>query len=285
MRRALTFMLVCAATALAAPTGNAGVAMVTDLQGEATVTSAVGPGNLGILSELGPGTVVRLGAGATLVALYLADGDEYVFRGPTTVTFASEAPEVHDGAKPQRRSLKLGKDWRDVRIRPVGMAQGGLVMRSVRPEVAVKALAPDRTRTLDARPEFRWSGPAPDLVYTFELLDDDGRKLLHARVASTSITLPAGLLLRDGTTYSWKVSTSTPDGRAYADSAEFTMATTDVRAEVEAMRPSDSAPLSTRVAFAAWLDRVHFRDEARKYWTQASRERPDDARLRSMASP
>lgn len=285
MRRALMLVLVCAATALAAPAGNAGVAMVTDLQGEATVTSKAWSGNLNILSELEPGSVVRLAAAATLVALYLADGDEYVFRGPASITFASEAPEVHDGAKPQRRSLTLGKDWRDVRIRPVGMAQGGLVMRSAHPEVAVKGLAPNRTRTLDTRPEFRWSGPAPDLVYTFQLLDEDGRKLLQTRVASTSITLPAGLLLRDGTSYSWKVSTTTPDGRRFSDSAEFATATADVRAEVEALRPSDAAPLSTRVTYAAWLDRVNFRDEARKYWTQASLERPDDARLRLMASP
>jgi hypothetical protein len=55
-----------------------------------------------------------------------------------------------------------------------------------------------------------------------------------------------------------------------------------VRAEAEALRPAASAPLSTRIAYAAWLDQMELKDEARKYWRAAAAERPDDARLKAL---
>jgi hypothetical protein len=54
-------------------------------------------------------------AGATLVALYLDSGDEYLFKGPATIEFRSGVPDVSAGAKPEKRSLQLGKDGKQVR--------------------------------------------------------------------------------------------------------------------------------------------------------------------------
>ena len=50
------------------------------------------------------------------------------------------------------------------------------------------------------------------------------------------------------------------------------------------MRPAVTAPLSTRVAYAAWLDQMELKDEARKYWRMLSAERPEDARLKALAA-
>jgi hypothetical protein len=37
------------------------------------------------------------------------------------------------------------------------------------------------------------------------------------------------------------------------------------------------------VAYAAWLEQVELRDEARKYWKVLSTERPEDKKLRELA--
>jgi len=194
-RAAAALLLACAIGALAPAARAAAVAMVTDLQGHATYASGGSPRGLTICAELESGATVRLGPGATLVVLYLDAGDEYVFKGPSRFQIKPAAPDVRDGTSPVRRSLSLGRGGKDVRIRPVGIAQGATVMRSMQ--------------------------PAP------------GARLL---------------------------------------------------AQAEAMRPPADAPLSTRVAYAAWLEGVELKDEARKYWKEAAAERPDDARLQVLAA-
>jgi hypothetical protein len=53
--------------------------------------------------------------------------------------------------------------------------------------------------------------------------------------------------------------------------------------QAESLRPASTALLSERVVFAAWLEQMELRDEARKYWKNAAAERPDDRRLKNMA--
>jgi hypothetical protein len=42
--------------------------------------------------------------------------------------------------------------------------------------------------------------------------------------------------------------------------------------------------VSERVAYAAWLEQMELKDEARRYWRALSAERPDDARLKALAA-
>ena len=83
---------------LAASAQAAGVAMVTDLQGKAVASIAGRSADLTILADIEPGTKVELAAGATLVALYLESGDEYVFKGPAAIEFRPGQPQVLTGA-------------------------------------------------------------------------------------------------------------------------------------------------------------------------------------------
>ena len=194
-RTAVPLLLSGAIGALAPGAHAAAVAMVTDLLGKATLSGGGSPRGLTICAELDTGDRVQVGTGATLVVLYLDTGDEYVFKGPARFEVRPAAPAVRDGATPARRSLSLGPGGKDVRIRPVGIAQGALVMRSMRPP------------------------PAADLL-----------------------------------------------------------------AQAESLRPPADAPLSARVAYAAWLPGVELKDEARKYWTEAAAERPADSRLKALAA-
>lgn len=266
---------------VAAAPSYAAVAMVTDLQGKAAADGR----DVTILSELQPNAQVQLSAGATLVALYLDSGDEYLFRGPAQIAFTPGAPVVSGGAKPEKRSPSLGKSGANVRIKPVGMVQAATVMRSAPAGARLKLLSLRSTRTLETAPEFRWEALEPTLKYQFELADESGRTLHEATVDSTSLTLPASVRISEGAVYTWKVSARMTDGRRYSSTGDFSVAPSDLRQQAAALRPAESSALSSRVAYAAWLEQVELRDEARKYWRAAFSERPDDPRLRALAEP
>jgi hypothetical protein len=260
--------------------------MVTDLQGKATFAATDGKArDLTILAEIDAGAKVQLAAGATLVALYLDAGDEYVFKGPAAIEFRATGPEVASGAKPDKRSLSLGKGGKDVRIKPVGVTQGALVMRTVRPEARIQLLTLNKTHTLESSPEFRWTALESGVAYGFELADSTGKIVYEAKVEGTSLRLPAGTTLAIGVPYTWEVTARLPDGRKYSSSADFAIADAALRARAEALRPPASAPLSTKIAYAAWLDDAELKDEARKYWKEGSMQRPADARLKALAEP
>jgi len=55
------------------------------------------------------------------------------------------------------------------------------------------------------------------------------------------------------------------------------------RARIEAARPAADAPFSKRVAFAAWLEQLGLRDEARAYWKALAQERPDSQQLKKLS--
>jgi hypothetical protein len=281
--RAIMLAMCCAIGALPALVHGAGVAMVTDLQGKATVSSDGRSLDATILAELPAGAQVELRAGATLVALYLDAGDEYVFKGPATIVFRPAQPEVLSGEKPEKRGPPLSKGGKDIRIKPVGMAQAAIVMRGVHANARLQLLNLHQTRTLEVRPEFRWLELQPGLKYDFKLNDDTGRTLFETQLGATSFKLPADLQLKEGVPYTWEVSGRLPDGRKYSSSADFAVAPADLRARAETLRPAASAPLSSRVAYAAWLDQMELKDEARKYWRAASAERPEDPRLKALA--
>ena len=283
MRRQLLALVFVMVGALPAAAHGAAIAMVTDLQGKVTVTSEGRARDITILAELEAGAQVQLEAGAMLVALYLDAGDEYVFKGPASIAFKPGQPEAVKGAKPEKRSPAFGKGGKDVRIKPVGMAQGAIVMRSFRAGARIRLLNLHGTRTLDARPEFRWQELQPGLKYQYEITDDTGQMLHEAQLNATSFKLPASVQLKEGTSNTWEVSAGLPDGRKYSSAGEFSIASADLRAQAEALRPAASTPLSARVAYAAWLEQMDLKDEARKYWKAALAERPEDPRLKALA--
>lgn len=268
---------------LAASAAAEPVAMVTDLEGKAALVAEGKKRALSILSEIESDARIEIEGGGRVVAVYLKSGDEYEARGPAVLHFRAAQPEALAGAKPQKRGTALAKAGKDIRIKPVGVAQAALVMRSAKPGAKLKLLNLSGTKTLDLHPEFRWQPLQAGSQYRFELTDDTGKMLLETQVDGTSLRLPASIELKDGVHYTWAVAARLPDGKKYSSAGDFSLAPADLRARVEALRPGDGAPVSQRVAFAAWLDQMELRDEAIRYWKTIAKERPDDSRLRALA--
>lgn len=257
--------------------------MVTDLQGKAVVASEGKARDVTILAELAAGAQVQLDAGAAMVVLYLETGDEYVFKGPAQIVFRLNQPDVISGAKPEKRGSALGKGGREIRIKPLGMAQGAMVMRRA-PVARIRLLTLSGTGTLDVQPEFRWQEVQPGVTYQFEISDDTGRTLHEVQITATSIKLPSGVPLIEGVAYTWEVSARLADGRKYSNAGDFSVAPASLRALAENLRPAATAPVSMRVVYAAWLDQMELKDEARKYWKALCAERPEDIRLKALAA-
>ena len=229
--RQVRYGLVAALFALPALAYAAGVAMVTDLQGKASATGDGRLKDVTILSEIDAGAQVQLAAGGALVAMYLSSGAEYAFKGPATIVFKGDQPDVTSGAKPEKRNAALGKG--NVKIKPVGVAQGAMVMRGFRTGARIQLLSLHKTKTLDTQPEFRWQAIQPGVKYHLEISDDTGRTLHEADVDDVVYRLPAGVALKEGVTYTWEVSARLPDGRKYSSSADFAVAPADLRAQAE----------------------------------------------------
>ena len=277
--------LAMAAFAWAAMSGPAAgappVAMVTDLVGGNSATGVGGSAELWLLAELAPGATIQLDPGSRMVIVYYESGSEYLFKGPGTVTIGVDEPIALAGADPEEHQVLSAGD--DVVIRPAGMAQASLVMRGADPDSKLQLDSLVGTKTLDARPVFRWLPLAGVESYVFVLTDDAGETLIETDVAGTELALPAEVTLETDITYTWEVEAHTPDGAMHGNWGDFSIAEDDERALVEKVRPADTAPVSRRVMFAVMLEQMELHDEARKYWKALLKERGDDPRLRQLA--
>ena len=262
----------------ATPAAAQSVAMVTDVSGRVT-----GQAPVTIMSEIAADTRVQVEAGGKLVVIYLKSGDEYTFTGPAQIQFRTTEPQVTSGAPPQKRASPIARGG-GITIKPASVSQAAYVMRSGRPTARIKLLTLSGTTTLDASPEFRWQEIEPGVKYRFELTDDTGRSLHETEVQKSPFKLPDSVRLREGVSYTWEVSARAPDGRRYVSAGDFSIAAADLRAQSQALRPGAKAPVSERVAYAAWLEQAELRDEARKYWKALSAERPEDAKLKALAA-
>jgi hypothetical protein len=258
------------------------VAMVTDVQGKATLSTAGIAHDISILTEIADQSQIDLAQATRLVALWLRSGEEFAFVGPAAIRFTPAGPQMLSGATPTRRPSALERA-KDIRIRTSGITQAAVVMRSLAKSARIRLLTLVGTRTLDPNPEFRWQSIPGVPQYRFELADVTGRVLLEVDVTGDAYRLPAAVKLDEGATYTWELSTRLPDGRKYASLGDFSITTAAQRERAEAIRPGADASLAERVAFALWLDQQELRDEARKYWKDAAAERPEDAKLRQLA--
>ena len=271
----LGIILLPARTALAADA----VAMVTDLQGPARLTDQGRQRPLALLEYLRPGHEVRLGKNARVTLIYFQSGTQYVAAGEGTVRIAATKPEVAGGAtlagSETRQAALAASARKDV-------VQGALVMKIV-PQ-PIQPLSPVDTRVLNAHPVFVWKSPKAKPPFHLTLTDANKQVVAQADVKAMRFELPAGITLADGARYSWRVEGRTSKGDPVIGEASFDVATAAERDKVNQARPAAGAAFSERVTYAAILDGMGFRDDARQLWRQLAAERKGDIRLRVRAN-
>ena len=148
----------------------------------------------------------------------------------------------------------------------------------------LKLLALTDTRTLETKPEFRWSAVEGAASYEVKIGGENGATVFTTSTSATAVSLPADVSLKPGARYTWRVSAKLRDGTNTTSVGEFSVASPDLQAQAEAARPAQSAELSQKVAYAIWLEQFELRDEARKYWEVARAQHREDQRLEALAN-
>ena len=205
-----------------------------------------------------------------------------MFSGNSQFKVGASSPAAISGPPPQKRTAIFGKVASAQKIKPGGLAQAAVVMRSVSKEQQIRLLSLADTVTLDLNPEFRWEGIRQGVRYSFDMQDEYGEAVWRTEVEDTSVFLPQSVKLKEGRRYVWKVA-SLDKEKPLESQGSFRIAPLDIRIQVESLRPGPSAPLSDQVAFAVWLRQAEFRDEARKYWKILSGERQNEEALKALA--
>ena len=271
-----TFLAIVLAAATAA-FGADGIAFITNIRGEISVDGTVRPA---LLSELVRGQKIVVGKGSEASVMYIANGKEYVLKGPAD--YVVNITEVSGSAAmpPVTRDTA----WRTSNqvLAQVGQTSAASVrMRSIaKPKVEEPVMIyPTRGSIATLQPTLRWRADDPKSQGEVMLLAVGQDKPLHkAKTTGNSYRVPAKLLAPD-TEYVW---TMTVAGNEIG-SAKFRTLSADAQAQVDRRRPSDKADFSDRLLFTLMLHEMGAVQEARDSWAKLAQERGDLPELAAFA--
>lgn len=271
-------VLTGAITMVSSAVFAAPVAVVTDMQGKAVGESKP----VALLAEVEGDARVQLDASARMVVVYYSSGTEYSLRGPAVIQFKAAGPEAVSGNAPEKRQAALTAGAKEVKLKPGGLARAAYMMMGA--PSALKLLELTDTRSLEAKPELRWAALDSARHYEVRVTREGTGTVFATTTTGTSVRFPNEVSLEPDVKYTWRVAALLRDGTRATSVGEFSIVPDELRAEVVAARPAESAPLSQKVAYALWLEQLELRDEARKYWDIARGQRPNDATLEALAS-
>jgi hypothetical protein len=261
------FFLGALAALTAISVSAAGIALVTDVVGDASFVAAPAE-PLKLLGELNAGVEVAVSDRAQLIVFYLAEGVEYTLNGPGQYRILAKGPEPLRGAPPPQRKVTAAA-YKELRLKTDRVAPGGMIMRGD------SILAhPVNEVVLDGEAPFRWRPFAPEASYQFELVDQAGMLVLKSETRETEIRLPPSLTLAPGHTYYWALRGRDAAGHTFYAAAEFHVADAALRRRIETAQPKPDAPFSERVLFAALLEEAGMKTSAQAQRRTLAAERP-----------
>ena len=248
------------------------VAFVADISGNAAVE---GSGKLTFLAELGTGTRLMLGTGATVSITYGSSGTEYTVRGPGEFVVGPTEVKAEKGGAPTKRVVTSVQD-KAVIARVSQTASASLRMRSVPVDRAKGALQfPVDTRVATLEPILLFRGDTPT-GSEVTITDTNGKAVWKG--AAKPGKLQAGLKLSPATRYRWTV--MTPKGTL--GEAQFETLGTEGLAKA-ARSQASARTFPDRVMHALLLQELGATQEAREAWAALARERPDLPELAALA--
>ncbi len=269
-------MLSLAATALCMTNAMAGL-LVTEVTGKVEID---GKAAVATLAEIPDGARLSLQADASLVAVDLVSGKEYVLKGGQDYRVTPQGPQgggVSETALP-------AKGVADIHIEPGMVAQPQPATRSRSSKLNVLSpISPVKTIVVSDAPLFRWSAVEASTGYRLSVLKPDGALHWEARTQNTQMPLPTTHRLAPGAKYTWRIERFSEGGPASDALAEFAVAPAATLKQLSALKADAHSPFSRRVLYAALLTEVGAKQEARALWQELSREKPDDKVLRKFA--
>lgn len=273
-----------------ASTADAGL-LITEVVGKVEVgTSSRAP--LKTLDEVPDGAWLTLAAGARVVAVELASGNEFQLAGSGRYRVAADGPRDEQGQALRPRPLPAN-NLPAVRIAPGRVAQATMVMRSVMPrpeglgeelEEFVPApqhlVAPVRTSVVSTTPTLRWKAVELANSYRITLNTPYSTSVFFAGAGQTEFTVPADQALPPGSACSWRLEARLDQQTVGDETGRFRVAPQAVIDRLNRLKPGAGAGFAERVLYAAQLQEAGARDDANALWQALAAERPDDEGLR-----
>lgn len=258
------------------------VAMITDLTGNASLTSNGEQKKCEILMSTFSGDEIRVEANSKLTLVYFKTAKEYTFPENAIIKINTEAPENKSGSKVTSRDLEVAKNTKLLADEDE-YDQAAIVFRGTRKKPKIKLVSPVSSKILSSQPMFEWQPLEEDLQYRFVLTDDSGRTVIETLVNGTNFKLPPENKIAEDVLYTWQVEARLSTGDVYTNSTNFRLLNDKERGKINRLRPKENATFSERIVFAMLLEQMGVRGEARSYWKTLSTERPDNKLLKAKA--
>lgn len=277
LRSCLPYLLLVPPMAAQAP---AGVAMVTDLQGKASIQQGNLVEDLVLTAELAPGRKVQVAAGARLTLVSFGTGDQIHVTGPAAFTLDGEGRAR--GPKQRIQVVPVKGVKLQEALKPGGLAQASLVMRASW-EGDIAMLQPGSAAVLEPFHRFAWAGAGEGAHYTFTLKDSQGRDVASVATQEPAYHLPANQSLLAGATYTWSITAEPREGTPRRAQGTFKVLSLPQRGLLLNLRALGRSSFSLRLAYAAALQQFGLQEEAKAEWRALRQERPGDPVLKAFA--
>ena len=252
-------------------------AMLLDVKGEAGVTYSGRTSSAQIATSLQEGTKVEVAAGSQISLVHYATREQLTVTGPATVMVTLKGIEPVSGKPGQSR--KLADSEAAVATTYRGrVAPGALTMRSLKP-AADLVYPSDGETVLDPERPFTWDLGDPKTKVQVKLFS--GNTQVGEQTVTGASIAPARLAkLAPGAVYRLVLTA----GDEKPVGAEFTLARTEQRDALVAMKPKDQTSVEAWVLYAMALETDGVVSEAKRAWGVVAKLRPEAAGLvRRMA--
>lgn len=288
--RIFSFWYACASLVFAAIiSGQANAAdtaaLVSDVSGNVAVKIDGKSSPLKLLAPIPLGARIDLPEGAKLSMIYVAKGNEYKLSGPGVYQVDASSPQTISGSAPTKQ-VSIGGALNGKRIRSENVAQATLTMRGIKKiRRSLEPLTPSGSITLADPLQLHWREPTTGLAYQVQLIDSQNKVLVSKEVMGNAFTLPREIPLASGGYYVWNLSTTIPDGSLVTASAQFRVASNEIREQAAKLKPGKDGAISERIAYGLWLEGENLANEARLIWDELALEFPDQPNIRDRAAP
>lgn len=269
---------------LAAQTSHAAIAMVTDLRGQASVSSWGRGQTADLQTLLALGAELRLTAGTKLSLVYFEGTREFRFKGPTTIRLGREGPSG-DGAIGSR-SLKLGDAAWTIQGAGEQFKRAILDRKKINNTLPILTLFPKDTVVSPEAIRFAWKPREGVYGYELEVNTGHGERLFVKTMEQrTQFTMKAPLYLPPGSTVKWLVRSTDPDRGTLSHEASFEVGATGQLLRELGDLPDPRKSVSEAVLHATILEQRGRADLADRLWKTIAGLRPDSPLARARVAP
>ena len=278
---------LCTSGYAAGPPAQQGpVAVVTDVDGKASICRSGHAHALAVLEALDRSDQLRLEAHARVeIAFTAGQGRVFSLSGPGR--FALRADDVVGLDAGSRIVMRdLAGAWRALRIRPGAVGRASVSLRGV-PGALFVLRSPVGAQLGNSVDELQWEQPfglrSERWDYAVRVIDSQGSIIFSTRTHDTSVPLPRQRPWLREQTYLWTVEAIADDGRHTEAAAEFRIVDPGTEERIRALgriveQARSDAPGSSAIAeevlLAMALEQAGLRNEADPKWRALAQARP-----------